>query len=55
MDMGPAFAKSVRADGHAPQAVICFDPFHVVKVRREAPCIRRRVRDPPLWAVAAAR
>jgi hypothetical protein len=26
MDLGPAFAKSVRA--HAPQAVICFDPFY---------------------------
>ena len=31
------------------------DPFHLVKVRHEAPCIRRRVRDPPLWAVAAVR
>ena len=30
MDMGPAFAKSVRT--HAPGAVICFDPFHVIKV-----------------------
>ncbi len=44
MDMGPAFEKSVRAEGHAPQAVICYDPFHVVQlgttaldtVRREA-------------------
>lgn len=36
MDMGPAFAKSVRAEGHAPQAVICFDPFHVVKVATDA-------------------
>jgi len=25
MDLGPAFAKSVRT--HAPQAVICFDPL----------------------------
>lgn len=30
MDMSPAYEKSVRADGHAPQAVICYDPFHVV-------------------------
>jgi transposase len=30
------------------------DPFHLVKVRHEAPCVRRRVRDPPLRAVAAA-
>jgi len=36
MDMGPAFAKSVRAEGHAPQAVICFDPFHVVKAMTDA-------------------
>ena len=36
MDMGPAFRKSVRADGHAPQATICYDPFHVVKVVTEA-------------------
>lgn len=30
MDMGPAYRKSVRAEGHAPQAVTCTDPFHVV-------------------------
>ncbi len=36
MDMGPAFAKSVRAEGHAPQAIICFDPFHVVKAVTDA-------------------
>lgn len=36
MDMGPAFAKSVRAERHAPQAVICFDPFHVVKAMTDA-------------------
>jgi transposase len=43
MDMGPAFEKSARAEGHARKAVICWDPFHVVqlvttaldKVRRE--------------------
>jgi len=28
MDMGAAFNKSVRAPDHAPQAVICIDPFH---------------------------
>jgi transposase len=55
MDMGPAFAKSVRAEGHAPQAAICFDPFHVVAVRHEALCVRGRVRDPPLRSVAAGR
>ena len=36
MDMGPAFAKSVRAEGHAPTAVICFDPFHVIKAGTDA-------------------
>jgi transposase len=43
MDMGPAFEKSARATGHASNAVVCYDPFHVVqlvttaldKVRRE--------------------
>ncbi len=36
MDMGPAFAKSVRAEGHAPQATICIDPFHAVKLVTDA-------------------
>jgi transposase len=36
MDMGPAYRKSVLAAGHAPQATICFDPFHVVKVGTDA-------------------
>lgn len=36
MDLGPAFLKSVTAEGHAPQAVICADPFHVVKLVTEA-------------------
>jgi len=34
MDMGPAFRKSVTT--HAEQAIICFDPFHVVKVGTDA-------------------
>jgi transposase len=42
MDMGPAYAKSVRADGHAPQAVICIDPFHAVKLVAEALDVERR-------------
>ena len=29
MDMGAAFEKSARKEGHATNAVICFDPFHV--------------------------
>lgn len=42
MDMGPAYAKSVRADGHAPQATICYDPFHAVKLVTEALDVGRR-------------
>src|SRR5665811_1434122 len=34
MDMGLAFRKS--AGEHAPQATICFDPFHVVAVATAA-------------------
>lgn len=42
MDLGPAFAKSVRT--HAPQALICFDPFHVVKLATDAlDDVRRQV------------
>jgi transposase len=56
MDLGPAFAKSVRAKGHAPQAVICYDPFHVVqlgtqaldKVRRQAWQELRQLPNPEL-------
>jgi len=32
MDMGPAFEKSARKDKHAVNAVICYDPFHVVQL-----------------------
>lgn len=42
MDLGPAYAKTVRA--RAPQAVICFDPFHVVKLATDAlDAVRRQV------------
>jgi hypothetical protein len=30
MDMSAGYAKSVAREGHAPKAVICYDPFHVV-------------------------
>jgi transposase len=51
MDMGPAYAKTVR--DKAPAAVICYDPFHVVKlgtdaldeVRRQAWQSARRLPD----------
>ena len=36
LDLGPAFLKSVQAEGHAPQAVVCADPFHLVKLVSEA-------------------
>jgi len=36
LDLGPAFLKSVRAEGHAPQAVVCADPFHLVKLVGDA-------------------
>lgn len=42
MDMGSAFNNSVRADGHAPQATICVDPFHAVKLVGEALDVERR-------------
>jgi transposase len=42
MDMGSAFNKSVRADGHAPQATVCIDPFHAVKLVGEALDVERR-------------
>jgi transposase len=42
MDMGPAYAKAVRT--HAPEAVICFDPFHVVQLATDAlEALRRQV------------
>jgi transposase len=36
MDLGPAFLKSVTAEGHAPQAVVCADVFHLVKLVGDA-------------------
>ena len=36
MDFGPAFLKSVRTEGHAPQALVCADVFHLVKLVGDA-------------------
>lgn len=36
MDLGPAFLKSVTAAGHAPQALVCADVFHLVKLVGDA-------------------
>ncbi|MGH2689852.1 MAG: ISL3 family transposase [Actinomycetota bacterium] len=44
MDMGPAYANSVAKKGHAPRAVICYDPFHVVALATRAlDTVRRAV------------
>lgn len=44
MDMSAAFIKSVSTPGHAPHAVICYDPFHVVQLATRAlDRIRRRI------------
>jgi transposase len=45
MDMGPAYRKSVLTEGHAPQATICYDPFHVVALATKALEEVRR----PIW------
>ena len=52
-DAAEWIAEETRAN--CPGVIVCIDPFHVAKVRREAPCIRGRVRDPPLRPVAAGR
>ena len=36
LDLGPAYLKSVQAPGHAPQAIVCADIFHVVKLVGDA-------------------
>ena len=55
----PAYLKSVSAEGHAPQAIVCADVFHLVKlvgdaldeVRRELWQNLRRLPD-DRWAKA---
>ena len=42
LDMGKAYPKSVAKEGHAPQAVICWDPFHVVQLATTALDVVRR-------------
>lgn len=42
MDMSAAYEKSVRKEGHAPGATICFDPFHVVALGTKALDVVRR-------------
>jgi transposase len=45
MDMGEAFRKAT--DAKAGAARQCVDPFHVVKVRHEAPCVPSGGARPP--------
>ena len=43
-DMGPAFLRSLAKPGHAAQATVCIDPFHVVKLATDAlDQVRRQV------------
>lgn len=44
MDMSAGYAKSVTKESHAPSAVICYDPFHVVALAAKAlDTVRRQV------------
>ena len=52
MDVLPGF-KTAAAEG-LPDAVPVMDPFHVVRVRHEALCVRMGVRDLHRLVVAAA-
>ena len=45
LDMGHGYAASAR--NHAPQAMICIDPCHVVQVRHEALPVRVGCETPP--------
>jgi transposase len=49
MDMAPAYRKSVLKEGHAPDATICYDPFHVVKFGTDALEKVRRAHWRALW------
>ncbi|MQB01263.1 MAG: ISL3 family transposase [Actinobacteria bacterium] len=42
LDMGKAYPKSVAKEGHAPQATVCWDPFHVVAMGTKAMDVVRR-------------
>ena len=50
---GASWIAQVVAE-RCSNAVRCADPFHVVKVRHEALCVRVGVRDPHRLVVAAA-
>jgi len=52
MDMGKAYPKSVAKHDHAPQAEICWDPFHVVAMGTKALDVVRRAHWNQLRAAA---
>ena len=55
MDMSAGYAKSVAREGDAPQAVICYDPFHVVALATRAlDSVRRQVWQDMRWTDEAA-
>ena len=45
IDMSGGYEKAIREN--APQAEVCFDPFHVVAVRHEALLVRAGCKTPP--------
>ena len=45
--MSAGYEKAIRASEGLPHAEVCFDPFHVVKVRHEALSIRVGCETPP--------
>ncbi len=52
MDMGPAYEKSAKGEHHAINAVICYDPFHVVQLATTAlDKIRREIWQEMNWSV----
>jgi transposase len=55
MDISAGYVKSVKKEGSAPKAVICYDPFHVVAVATKAlDTVRRSVWRDMRWLDAAA-
>ena len=40
IDMSAGYQNAIRSEQGLPHAAVCFDPFHVVKVRHEALPVR---------------
>jgi transposase len=45
--LDPFRGYATALTSHLPDAVRVLDPFHVVRVRREAPCVQVGCKDPP--------